>query len=308
MAQLPDLIDGILPATEVSILAGASGAGKTTVLMGVLKQLQDNLPVFGHAITPDLKLGYIAADRTWDAYDRLAQKVGVDLSKMKVRALIDDENIDTHRLETNPSSILYTLLGEMAHAKVNLVVVDPLAVLLGCDLNTYHVVAARLIRLNRFCKLNNLTVLGTHHATKARSDYSFKRPQDRISGSSALLGFTSTQLFLSSPEESGGEYTDWHIVSHHAKAMIIHLRRNSLGLFEMADMTADMTAKSTEILSQMLHMIPAEGKINRKALIGRLDHIASPATIDDQLLILEKQGIVKKLDGGYFTLQSGAAH
>lgn len=249
-----DVIEHLVPAHETSILAGCSGAGKTTLLMGVLKMLQHNLPIFGHATTPDLKIGYIAADRTWEAYRKLAEIIGVDLSRIKVRALVDDDHIDTLVLERAPSNILYQLLGEMATEKCDLVIVDPLAVLLGCDLNKYHVVAAKLIALNRYCRRNGITVLGTHHATKARTESGFKRPQDRINGSGALLGFTSTQLFLAAPEETGSEYTEWHIVSHHAKAKVLYLKRTFDGSFEQADPLADAVMKDfqkKQVLSQL---------------------------------------------------------
>lgn len=238
-----DVIDTVVPAHEVSLLAGASGAGKTTLLLEVLKHLQQNKPVFGHEITNDLKVGFIAVDRTWEAYKKTAQLVGVDVSQLYVRALIDDDNIDTKVLESNPLQLLMQLLAEMVRNDRQLVVIDPLAVLLGCDLNKYHVVAAKLIQLNRFCRINGLTIVGTHHATKARTESGFKRPQDRINGSGALLGFTSTQLFMSAPEENGTEYTEWHIVSHHAKAKVVYLKRAENGTFYQAYPEKDAARK-----------------------------------------------------------------
>ncbi len=248
LAKPPDLIEHVVPAHETSILAGASGAGKTTLLMHIIRDLLDNKPVFGHAVTPNLKIGFIAADRTWEAYKKLAQTVGVDVGKLThIRALIDDDKIDTKLLEHNPSAVLYGLLDEMVKMGCNLVIVDPLAVLLGCDLNKYHVVAARLIFLNRYCRLNGVTVLGTHHATKARTESGFKRPQDRINGSGALLGFTSTQLFLAGADENGTDYTEWHIISHHAKAKCVHLKRDdSNGTFYQCDPAMDVAQKTLE--------------------------------------------------------------
>lgn len=182
-----------------------------------------------------MKVGFIAADRTWESYKKTAQLVGVNVDDLYVRALIDDDDIDVTQLERNPGMVLLNLLNEMVREGRDLVVVDPLAVLLGCDLNKYHTVAAKLITLNRYCRQNRITILGTHHATKARTESGFKRPQDRINGSGALLGFTSTQLFMSAPEENGTEYTEWHVISHHAKAKCIFLSRNSNGTFIQAD-------------------------------------------------------------------------
>lgn len=202
--------------------------------MCILLLMQQGQAVYGHATRPDLKIGYLAADRSWDAYSRLANQVGVDMSKMTVISLVDDPGINLDLLENDPKKILYGVLTKMVEDKCNFVIVDPLPYLMGCDMNTYHKVAAKLIYLNRFCKMNGLTVLGTHHATKARTDQGFKRPQDRINGSGALLGFTSTQLMLDSPQENGSDTTHWHIVSHHAPPKVIKLKRNAAGLFEEA--------------------------------------------------------------------------
>jgi KaiC/GvpD/RAD55 family RecA-like ATPase len=299
---MADLIEYILPKHEVSILAGASGAGKTTLIMQVLCNLQHNEQVFGHAIEEDLNIGYIAADRTWDAYARLAMQVGVDLDRIKVKALIDDTSIDLDQLESNAQGTMYKVLSSLVAEGCDLIVVDPLVVLLGSDINTYHVIAARMIKLNRFCKANQVTILGTHHATKARTDFSFKRPQDRISGSSALLGFTSTQLFLASGEESGQEYTQWHIVSHHAKAEVINLERDkNTGLFVPVDFTTGVVEKQNEIYEEIFKMLPANGDpLAKKVIVDQLKHIGSARLVDDQLKLASRVGALKFYSGNFY--------
>lgn len=298
--MLTELIDGLLPKNEVSILAGASGAGKTTLLMYVIKCLQTNEPVFGHKVEKNLKVGYIAADRTWEAYKRLADTTGVDLNQMHVRALIDDDNIDTENFERNPQSLMYKLLKEMHDLNVHLVIVDPLVVFMGCDTRMYHVNAARLIQLNRFCRKHDLTILGTHHATKARSDFTFKRPQDRINGSGALLGFTSTQLFLAAADETGNEYTEWHIISHHAPAKVIQLKRGENGLFVQADPEMDFTDKAEQAAGAIISMLPPDGTPMQKKQIFERTKLLNPRTVDEQLKVLIYQGVVAKHETGWY--------
>lgn len=307
-----ELIEGILPETETSILAGASGVGKTTLLMQVLKCLQCNEPIFGHQPQADIKVGYIAADRTWQAYARLADQIGVKLDQMVIRALIDDDDINTTNFEKDPQSIMYTLLTEFVKKGVRLAVVDPLVVFLGCDTRLYHINAARLIRLNKFCRQNNITVLGTHHATKARTDFTFKRAQDRISGTSALLGFTSTQLFMSAPDENGSDFTEWHIVSHHAPGHVIYMKRNSKGLFEAVDKDAGtkvtatpepLTPKQEEVSTAILKLLEGQGVIAaRKEVVDALKYMASSRTIDEQLHRLKSGGVVLYYEGGFYGL------
>lgn len=307
-----DIIEWVVPAHETSILAGASGAGKTTLIMNIIKKLQNNESVFGYPATPNLKIGYIAADRTWEAYKVLAATTGVDTTRLKIRALIDDDDIDTDRFEHDPQGILYSLLLDMAKSGIDLVIVDPLVVFLGCATNIYHMNAARLIRLNRFCRQKSITVLGTHHATKARTDYGFKRPQDRISGSSALLGFTSTQLFLAAAEETETkEYAEWHIISHHAPPKVVLLKRDEQGRFEEAPQIPepiDISAfhpviDDTDVGGAIIKFLPADGTpVQRKQIVSNLTQMASPRTIDERLKFLSTTGTLKKYDGGFYGL------
>jgi RecA-family ATPase len=245
--ETTEVISEILPRHEVSILAGSSGSGKSTLIFHIIKCFQQNVPVFGHAVDSSVKIGYLAADRTWDSYCVLAKRVGVDISQLYVRSLIDDATLSEEQLkgfENDPQTVMYGILRDMVSKGINLCIVDPVVVLLGSDINTYHKIAARMIRLNRFCKMTKLTLLGTHHATKARTDFQFMRPQDRISGSSALLGFTSTQLCLLPKEESGNkEFAEWYIVPHNAKAKCIMLDRDEhTGVFREA-YTGKITAE-----------------------------------------------------------------
>jgi RecA-family ATPase len=298
-----DIIDAILPAQEVSILAGASGAGKTTLIMQTLSALQANTPVWGHSTQSNLRLGYIAADRSWRSYQKTASMASLDLSSIQVRTLIDDQAVNLKDFERSPIDELERLIGTML--PVDLIVVDPLVVFLGVDTNKYHLNAARLIRLNRLCLANRVTLLGTHHATKARSDYTFKRAQDRISGTSALLGFTSTQLFLASPEETGRPdgLFEWHIISHHAAPQIILLSRYR-GVFEHAGV--ELTSQQT-LDDRMLSLFFRQSDpLSRQELQLSLSSFASRATIDRLLSRLVDTSVLKRDSYGSYVLLTSA--
>lgn len=311
--RLPDIIHDMIPQQEVSILAGASGVGKTTLIMQVLRAIQSREPsAFGLRVTADTPhICYIAADRTWASYVRTAEVAGLDLSRMTVRALIDDDSIDLSRFETHPLSILEHLITEIASGRSDpiLCVVDPLIVFLGVDTNRYHLNAARLMRLNRFCRQTGVTILGTHHAAKARTDVSYKRAQDRISGTAALLGFTSTQLFMESPEESGDPdgYTRWHIISHHAPARLINLWRNESGQF--VHVTKPSTDPARDPAHAILSLFRDRQTLSRKAILERLPSHGT-RTIDRYIAKLIAEHTLSAVGHGEFELNvrgNGAA-
>lgn len=305
---MADVIAGVLPEHQVSILAGASGAGKTTLLMQIIKFLQDGTDVFGHNAIGGLKIGYLAADRTWEAYKLLADTIQVDLDRLVIQTLVDDPDIDLTLFEKNPQGLMYQLLTEMVRKGANLLVVDPLISLMGGDPNRYNQMAPRLIRLNRFCLQNKVTIMGVHHAGKARTDFGFKRAQDRISGSSALLGFTSTHLFLAAAEEIQQEYCEWHIVSHHAKAEVVRLKRTDPhGLFAeytMDDAICSTSKKSAMGWDEILHMMPLDGTpISRADIIASFKGAVSERLIDGLLQQLLEQGLIEKCGRGMYRLK-----
>lgn len=291
-----DPITDVLPAHQVSVMAGASGAGKSTLIAQVLKDMQlGKTATFTFPCRPDLEVGYITADRTLLAFTKLATIVGLDLARLPYLSLIDDTTISLAQIEHDPLALLLSLLQRPRFIRCDLIIVDPLIAFLGVNLNAYHLVAPRLIRLARYCSERGLTILGTHHATKARSDFSFMRPQDRISGSSALLGFTSTHLFLDTPEESGKPHTHWHVVSHHAPPKMIELARDATGLF------LPIAAKSPAI-DDLVQALPGDGSpISRKALVATLPEVA-PRTLDRWLLQLTAGGVAIKLEHGAYAL------
>lgn len=274
-------------------------------MLHMLQQLQMGLPVFGMAAAPVLsqpgQLGYICADRTSEDLLETARSVGVDTKILKLRSLVDDASIDIGKFETAPTQVLFDLLASLEGCA--LIVVDPLIVFTGVDTNKYHLNAAKLIRINRFCMDHKITVLGTHHATKARTDYGFKRAQDRISGSSALLGYTSTQLFLAAPEETeGGQYYEWTIVSHHAAPRTLYLTRHAHGFELIKEATIAPPPPVEHRIMSLLSIGPCKtGDLCTACK-------ASRATVYRALEQMELTGVVIKERHGVYRLAESADH
>lgn len=291
------IIDGILPKREVSILSGASGAGKTTLIVQLLAAIvagEDSW--FGHHINHPVRIAYVAADRTWESYAELAERAALDTSRLQVRSLVDDESIDVTRLERDSMQLLHGLIGSFDSP--DLIVVDPMVVFLGVDPNKYNSVAPRLIQMGRWCKAGGYTILATHHATKARTDYSFKRPQDRISGSSALLGFTSSQLFLSAADEIGKPYSEFAAVNHNAPPEAIKLMRDERGMFAKFE---DLTV-SKPLAEAVVATLSATRSTPRAALQAatRID----PATLDHILDWLTAEAVIRQGPKGEWRLRA----
>lgn len=253
------------------------------------------------------QVGYVVADRTANDLSLTAMTLGLSLPSLCLRSLVDDPSIDISRFEKEPLGILFELLSSFP-SDVRFAVVDPLIVFTGVDTNKYHLNAAKLIRINRFAMDRGLTILGTHHATKARSDFGFKRAQDRISGSSALLGYTSTQLFLSTPEEHKGnpgssDFFEWTVVSHHAAPRTVYLSREEHGfqVQEVKDVRAPKVPMDARIMSVL-----AVGPAKAADLMQALD--ISRATLHRHLQDMQTQGVIVRMDYGVYRLATKADH
>lgn len=271
-------IASLTPVHELSLLAGASGAGKSTLLLQAVRCIQRGEPFFGLPTNPDLRIGYIAADRRWSSYEQTATRIGVDPDKLTVISIVDDPSINLSALNDQPMRVLSAVL-ERLKPDAEFIIVDPLILFLGCDVRSYNQVAVRLIQINRWAASNRRTLLGTHHAAKARSDYSYKRPQDRISGSAALLGYSSTQVFLEMPEESDLDYFRLTIVSHTDPAVSLQLvRDDTSGGFVRYDLRHD------EETQQVLDALPLDGTLDRSALLRQLQ--LGPVQLDQKLAML----------------------
>ena len=292
-----------LPPNEVSVLAGASGSGKSTLILQFLHAWGRGQG-FLDIPTPPAGVAYLAGDRSINSLYHRAPDVGLDMQTVSHSSLIDNKNVDIRMFQYDSLSLLFRLLDQL---KGPLFIIDPLIIFLGVDLNRYHLVAPQLIRLNRYCQDKGYTILGTHHTTKARSDFQFLRPQDRISGSSALSAFTSTQLALTSPEENTTQsgQTDsaarLDIVSHLAAPETHWLSRNDQGLFAAMGPDADRVIQTCGPIGLAIYQsIPDGAALSTQDIFAAVGDVASRATLYRQLEKLVDLGVLAKASRGQY--------
>ena len=304
--QYGDCVKGLVPSREVSLLSGSSGAGKTTLLMQLLAALQGGEPFLDRFEGPaDLTIGIIGADRSFRTTLVLAERAGADLRRCHLRSLVDDRDIDLTALRYRSFDLLLHLIKGLIGEGVQLLMVDPLIVFFGGDTKAYFSNAAPLIALNRLCNDSGLTILGTHHATKARTDQGFKRRQDRIGGSGgALQGFSSTQLFLDTPEEADNPADGpsmLRIIHHLHPPADIPLQRTDSGLFVPA--TAELPPSLDATARRILEAIPPATDMRRAFLATKLPDVPQ-ATFDRHLLQLCEAGVVVRARQGDYRRQA----
>lgn len=184
------LIDPILPKYEVHIIAGPSGAGKTTWLFQQLNEWRRGLPVLNFPSSP-VPFVYVSCDRSYQSMEATIRRIGMD--KISALSVIDEEleginPIIARAKELEPS--------------LGLLILDGAATLVTDGrLENYGKVSGFLRRLTKYCQVNQITIILIVHSPKAKEGERFAAPRERIMGSAAWAGFADT-VFLVEPVNS----------------------------------------------------------------------------------------------------------
>lgn len=224
----------LLPTKAVHLLAGVPGAGKTCLSAWMLRQLRDGAALFGHAARVPTAVGVIVGDRGWASHARWFGAVG--LADIPHYSFHDDSTFRWERLK-QADGWMWTLLHAIDSLELPrgaLLLVDPLGAFLGGDLLNYTRVFCAMGELSQLCIHRELTILGTAHAAKQRfgRQFQYTRPQDRILGTTALVGCADTVMYLATPDETRKKYWELTCAPHHAPTTTFTFTRGSDGLFK----------------------------------------------------------------------------
>lgn len=264
----PALIPQYLPGGQAHFLSGPPGGGKTAFVAGLVAAVQAGRPIFGKACNPPPLIGLISADRRWSDSRQWYDVAGV--GQLPYFSIVDsDIPIKDLRKPDYPLILLDRLVTEHFHAPPNsLIIIDPISYWAGGDMNRYMQVYMAMIGLNRFCEKHQITVLGLAHTGKQKGDVKerYTRPQDRINGSTALLGNSGTQMALETPDQTDSPYYRFTWVAHHAPPESYTLERTENGLFREIDIPSSTIVPRPEILT----LIPTapQPSIAPKQLLG----------------------------------------
>lgn len=237
MSFPPDPLPPWFAGGSVNLLAGASGTGKTALIAQWAVAFRDGLTVCGHAPHPLAAVGVLSADRSW-AQSSQKWFAAAGWPDIPCYSIQDDLGFDLHRLLEKGVRAMLAIFGncldQLALPPQSLLIAEPIADWLGGNLLDYRdcSVACRLIR--RLLQHRQLTLIGLAHAAKQLADPKrrYQRLQDRLAGSTAILGYADTQMYLASPEELGVEHYTLHVNPHHAPSETFALEREpETGLF-----------------------------------------------------------------------------
>ena len=303
LRTFPDPIPGVIDFGSICTFAGASGVGKTTMLLQWAVRWRDGKTICGRATNPPTGIGIISGDRRRRAYLPLLAKIGwLDIPHYSLR---DDPVFNWLGMKEARSRPLMfgNALDRLGLPPGGLVIVDPLALFVAGRLIDYHEVAIGLGLLDQQLRGRQLTMLGVFHIAKQWANASDRtlRPQDRILGSMGQIGFSDTPIFLMGPEDLDTPFSGLGWTPHNEPGATFYFGRNEQGLFVPHD--ENKVAEASARAQTLLPLIPIDG-IRRADLVAltAVTLAVSPATayryIDDlihhQEVVLDGEGFVRR--------------
>ena len=296
-----DLLHNIFPFGSISLLSGAAGLGKTALLASLARAFRDSTPVFGHQPGLITDVGIVVADRSWARGGKVwFDRVG--FPEIKHYAMTDDTAFDPRclRKKFERTARLADFIDRLKLPPGALLLVDPIGLFLGGNLLDYDTCAVACHEIRVILRQRGLTLIATAHSSKLKADKKdrYARLQDQILGSSALLGFSDTQMVLASPEETGSKYYTFCWIPHQAPAETFLLERDAQGVFHLA---ASGLATRTA-LESILALFPADASpITLGELVGLAAAIPyTQKTVQRSLAQLIAEGKVVKVKYGTY--------
>lgn len=231
--HFPDPIAHLIPHGSICTLSGASGVGKTAFLATLIRLMQTGGEFLGHTVNKPPAIGVLVCDRPWRDHEQWFNKAGCDpLPHLSLR----DEygyNWDILRRPAEIPKIFGGLIDAIKLPPGSLLIVDPLPLFIPGRLIDYKDVAIGLGHLDQQLHQRQLTMIGIFHVSKQKGNKNdrYLRPQDRILGSSALIGYSETAFYLLGPEEAESEFHLFGAVAHQLPPMSVNYARTPDGLF-----------------------------------------------------------------------------
>lgn len=272
-------------------------------MAGLAARLTQGLDLFGHRTSGPKWVGVVAADRPWSDTREWYARAGIpDIPHW---SLIDSSiTVATLRKQDAAINLLKTIVEELSVPAGGILILDPVSLWCGGDMNRYMAVYLALIELNRFCIRQRVTVLGLAHTGKQKADASerYARPQDRINGSAALLGCSGTQMALETPDQTDSSQYRFSWTPHHAPSESFWLTRDpDTGLFVQGENEDAVSIPHPELL----HCLPGldEEPLKTRECLRRIalakHEPPSQAVFYRYLSQWQAAGVVIKIDQRY---------
>lgn len=244
--RLRYIVDGMIPANQLHLLAGPSGGGKTTLAFQMLGALTTGEPFLGRWTRP-CKIAYVSGDRPAESVLETQDRCEVAFPIFSAV----DENLVGEDLLTK---IFPRLTAVCGGERPDVIYIDGFTAFVpGGFLNNYAIVAKWLASLQRYARKMKITIIGACHATKTKEGEKFTNPRQRIAGSVAWAGFSETVLIIEPlDDDKSKEKRIVHILPRNHPEETMILRFNAEGRLTLPDKVVHQETLTEFIMDGLL--------------------------------------------------------
>lgn len=188
-------MDELFPVREINMIAGASGAGKSTWLTQMIDKWLKREPIEGFTSYPRPFI-YLSLDRSAEGCQRTFKRVKVDISNWIV---IVPEGAERHEPLTH-------LLGKLLlqYPETRVFFIEAFTSTMDKP-NDYKLVSTFLTTLQDFCVKNDVTIVGVGHVAKTKEGENYTDLRQRLLGSVAWGGFIEGIVYIQQKQADNPE-------------------------------------------------------------------------------------------------------
>jgi hypothetical protein len=245
------LIQGLMPAREVSLIAGSSGVGKTKLTIQMARAILEGKDFLTYRTvrTPSL---YVACDRGHDSVLRSLFAYG--LKEDSFEWLTEDSIPSQLGRMPRPVQILNYI--NRKFPQIRFVVLDGFSGLVQ-DVSDYQEVKSMIRGTQNCCQKFDLTVLGTTHSTKIKTLDKICNPRERVLGSVAWGGYSEMVISLDPEdlEDVTNPFRIAHVCNHSGANLRLRLKFDSSGALVVVNEETDLF----DLFALKLGSLPEEG-------------------------------------------------
>ena len=298
--QFLDPIPGIIPFGTLTLFAGAPGVGKTAMLAEWCARWRDGRTICGKPTNPPTAFYYLAADRQWESHAQWFRAVA--FPDIPYYALANDPHLNFANLaESKLAYKAFTVaVDRLDPIPGSHLFVDPVSPLfISGDPNRARDVAVSLLRISRVVQERQINISCTAHFGKQKTDPNdqYARPQDRIAGSGAFLGFSDTQIYLIDPQPPKQPYHVLGWTPRHAPAEEFQFTRDTAnGLFVPFNLF-----KELDRIEAIILCVPFEPTHVNTIIRTAMDKTGlASAQVERYLTQLLREGRIVKVKRGWY--------
>jgi len=208
------LVDKIFPTTRIHLIAGPVGAGKSTYVYQMSKAILDGIAFLNNPTHSRGKIVYLAADRTRREAIATLRRMGFLHLLPRIKWLFINEI-----RQKGIIPFLETII-EQHCAPGDMLIVEPFQFFLRDDKNRAGDPNSSMDVSHWICKVKDavekvgITLFGSVHPPKAKKGEGYGSVRDRLIGTSAWTGFTSTTIYIepTNPDDVTDPYRTIHVL------------------------------------------------------------------------------------------------